>query len=90
MDKIHYMRMAMEKDAGFESIGRFGMKALKGLKSFANKPISATLKKLFWTRAKPGEIGKNIKSELGYGVKWGGGLAVGGVVATPMFTSRNI
>jgi len=91
MANLQYVRTAMEKDAAFAStIARHGGRILSGLKSFAQKPFSTTMKKLFLTRAKPGTIGKNVRSELGFGIKWGGGLGLAGTAATPFFTSRNI
>lgn len=91
MTELQYMRMALEKEAGIgQTIAKQAPKIWAGLKGFAKKPISTTMKKLFWTRAKPGTIGKNVASEVGYGVKWGGGLGVAGIAASPLFTSRNI
>jgi hypothetical protein len=94
MTDIYYIRIAMEKDAGLASIGssmlRHGSKIIGGIRSFAHKPISTTMKRLFWTRAKPGEYMKGIKGELGFGAKWGGGLGATGIVATPLFTQRDI
>lgn len=90
----------MEKDAAFASfISRAATKMapklmqgkfVQGLKSFAQRPFSTTARKVFWTRAKPGEIGKNVRSELGFGVKWGGGLAAAGTLASPAFVKRPI
>ena len=91
MTKLQYLRIAMEKDASFaSSIARHGGKILSGLKSFVKKPFSTTMKKVFMSRAKPGEYMKNLKSEASYGLKWGGGLAAGGIVASPAFVSRKI
>lgn len=85
-----HIRIAMEKDAGFASIGRKAVSMLGGLRRFGRKPFSTTAKKMFMTKAKPGEIGKNIKTEIGFGVKAGGGILATGVLATPMFVPRKI
>ena len=97
---IKYIRIAMEKDAGFASsafniarrsgIGRKAVSMLGGLRRLGRKPFSTTAKKLFMTRAKPGEIGKNVRSELSFGAKAGGGILTTGVLATPMFVPRKI
>lgn len=80
---ISYMRIAMEKDAAWGGI-------VKGIKSFASHPIRSTAKKLLWSRAKWRDVPKNIYNEAGYGLKYGVGIAAGGVAASPFFLHNKV
>ena len=84
---IHYMGYHLEKSAG---IGSAIAGMARGIGRFAKAPLRTTAKTLLWSRAKPGTIGQNISRELGYGWKWGGGLGLASIAATPMFTQRSI
>lgn len=84
---IHYMGLSIEKSA---SLGGVVAGIASGIGRFAKAPIKTTAKTLFWSRAKPGTIGKNVKRELSYGWKWGGGLGLASTAATPFFTQRQI
>ena len=81
---LSYMRTAMEKDAA--SWGGL----IRGVKSFASHPIRSTAKKLFWSRAKWGDVPRNISRELGLGAKVGVGVAATGIAASPFFLHNKV
>jgi len=77
---MKYMRLALEKDAGM----------LQSIGGFVKHPVSTTLKKVFWSRAKPGEYFKNLGEQTMPNFKWGAGIAAGGTAVSPFFVNRPV